>query len=230
MKPLFVITARGGSKGLPGKNTKILNGKPLITYSIEIARNFTGDSDICVSTDDDAIINVVEACGLHIPFKRPAELATDSANSQDVLVHAWNFYKNKGLFYDCLVLLQPTSPFRKKEDLKNCLDMYSGDCDMVVSVKESDANPYFNLFEDTGNGFLIKSKEANFKRRQDCPKVYMLNGSVYVINPHSLLTEGMSGFRKVKKYIMDENHSVDIDTQKDWDFAEYLIKNNRILI
>lgn len=228
MYPLFVITARGGSKGLPGKNIKSLNGKPLICYSIDLARGFVQDDSICVSTDDKNIIRVVEEYGLSVPFTRPAELASDTATSEDVIKHAWNFYKEKNKNYDCIVLLQPTSPFRKTADIKACLDLYKADLDMVVSVKESHANPYINLFEESKSGFLVKSKDGNFTRRQDCPKAYMYNGSVYVINPISLLSKKMNEFRSVKKYVMDDNHSIDIDTQSDWDYAEYLLKNKLV--
>lgn len=228
MNPLFIIPARGGSKGLPGKNIKPLGGKPLINYSIDMARAFVEDTDICVSTDDREIAAVAEKHGLQVPFMRPAELATDGASSQDVLVHAVKFYQDKGINYDRMVLLQPTSPFRKAGDVKACMNLYSGDIDMVVSVKESHANPYISLFEETSEGFLVQSKKGNFVRRQDCPNVYLLNGSVYVINIQSLLKEKMADFKRVKKYVMDDVYSVDIDTQNDWDYAEYLLEKRKV--
>ena len=114
MKSLFLITARGGSKGIPHKNIKPLNGKPLIYYAIDVARQFVEDEDICVSTDGDDIIKTVEDYNLKVLFKRPAELASDTAGSDEVILHAVQYYEALGRLYDNIVLLQPTSPFRTK--------------------------------------------------------------------------------------------------------------------
>ena len=124
MKTLVVIPARGGSKGIPHKNIKPLNGKPLICYSIDVARQFTTDEHICVTTDDDEIIKVVEDYGLKVPFKRPDELATDLCGSNEVIQHAYQFYAKQGVQYDAIMLLQPTSPFRKVEFLKEAAVPY----------------------------------------------------------------------------------------------------------
>ena len=121
-KILFVIPARGGSKGIPGKNIKPMGGIPLICRSIDIARKFVDDKDICVTTDSDEIIDVVRKHGMEVPFKRPNYLATDTASSYDVLIHALNFYKDKGIEYEWMVLLQPTTPFRKEEDILDALN------------------------------------------------------------------------------------------------------------
>ena len=136
---LFVIPARGGSKGLPGKNIKDLCGKPLIAYSIDVARAFADDEHICVSTDSEEIKRVVEDYGLTVPFIRPAYLATDTASSNDVLIHAVNYFEMLGREYKRLVLLQPTSPLRSIEDVSGSLTLYSDDIDMVVSVTKSHA-------------------------------------------------------------------------------------------
>lgn len=225
MKTLFIITARGGSKGIPKKNIKILNGKPLIDYSIKIARNFCADNDICVSTDDDDIINTLSSFSNYtVPFVRPKELATDTATSYDVLIHALNFYQKKNIFYNTIVLLQPTSPFRTIKNVQQALDEYTlNKVDMVVSVKESSANPYYNLFEENDKGLLQKSKPSIFTRRQDCPKVYEYNGAVYVINVESLLQKNVSEFTQIKKIVMSDDESLDIDTPFDWKIAELLI-------
>ena len=115
---LYVIPARGGSKGIPGKNIKPLAGRPLISYTIEVAKQVATDiSDICLSTDDLRIIAVAEAEGLKVPFVRPAHLATDTCGTYEVLIHALDFYKSIGREYDTLVLLQPTSPFRTADDV-----------------------------------------------------------------------------------------------------------------
>lgn len=230
MTPLIIIPARGGSKGIPHKNIKLLNGKPLICYSIDIARQYTTDDNICVTTDDNEIISVVEQYGLKVPFVRPAELATDTASSNDVLVHALNFYETQGRQVDVIILLQPTSPFRKVSFVKEAVELYNADLDMVVSVKETSANPYYNCFEEDKNGFLSISKSIGhpITRRQDAPKVWEYNGSIYVINPTSLKDNGMQHFTRVKKYPMSELYSVDIDCPFDWKVAELLLNENMI--
>ncbi|MEW7289532.1 acylneuraminate cytidylyltransferase family protein [Aquimarina sp. 2304DJ70-9] len=229
MRPLVVIPARGGSKGIPKKNIKLLNGKPLIAYAIEMALEVFPKDDICVSTDNDEIALEAEKAGLEILFKRPKELATDTAGTQEVLLHAIDFYEKKDNTYDTLVLLQPTSPFRKSKHLKEALELYSSDLDMVVSVKESKGNPYYNLFEEE-NGLLKKSKKGQYVRRQDVPKVYEYNGAIYIINIKSLKNNTISSFSKVKKYVMDEISSMDLDNHLDWKICELLIKEESIKI
>ena len=229
MKALFVIPARGGSKGIPHKNIKLLGGKPLIGYSVDVARQFADDADICVSTDDEEIASVVRGMGLEVPFLRPAELATDKSGTYEVLLHALDFYRSKGVEYDVLVLLQPTSPFRKAEDVKAALDMYSPDIDMVVTVKEASSNPYYNCYEKDENGFLAISKgDGKFTRRQDAPKVWEYNGAVYVINVASLRKMTLGEFRRRRMSVMDSVRSVDLDTEIDWLIAEKLLESRRI--
>lgn len=226
---LVIIPARGGSKGIPGKNIKELGGKPLIYYTIDIARSLFPDEQICVSTDDNDIINTVERYGLKVPFIRPAELSSDTASSQDVIFHALEFYKSSGKKYKYTLLLQPTSPFRTEQQLKQLIDIASkSNFEMIVSVKETEANPYFVLMEENENGILIKSKPSNFTRRQDCPNVWEVNGAFYLINNHELIAQGgMSNLQK-KKFVMDALHSVDLDTPIDWSYAEFLIKEGRV--
>ena len=224
-KTLFIIPARGGSKGIPAKNIKLLGNKPLIIYSVDFARQFAGDENICVSTDSDAIIDVVTKYGLSVPFIRPDELATDTAGTHEVLLHAINYYKGKGREFDKLVLLQPTSPFRQSEHFITANELYNDTLDMVVTVSESKANPYFNLFEENKEGLLEKSKPGNYTRRQDCPVVYAYNGSIYIINVKSLLMDKLNTFQKVKKSVMQAEYSLDLDTELDWLMAEFLLKN-----
>lgn len=229
MNILVVIPARGGSKGIPHKNIKKLNGKELITYSIDVARQLTSDDNICVSTDDDNIIATVENYGLKVPFKRPIELATDSAGTNGVLLHALDFYENQGRTYDVIVLLQPTSPFRSIDSLSAAVDLYTPDVDMVVSVKEAVTNPYYNSFEENDKGLLVISKgEGLIERRQDAPKVWEFNGSIYVINTTRLKEVGLSRLNRIKKYVMDDFHSIDLDTMMDWYMADYIISNHLI--
>jgi len=224
MPTLVLITARAGSKGIPGKNVKPLKGKPLILYSLETARLIAKDEDICVSTDGEEIISLVRSVGLEVPFTRPAHLATDQASSRDVIINALRFYRESGKAYDTVLLLQPTSPFRQSSDLTSMLSLFNPNLDMVVSVQESSENPYYSLFEENKNGFLELSKPANFTRRQDCPKVYAFNGAAYVINVQSIVKQEIGKFERVIKYVMDEIHSVDIDTPFDWMVAEMILE------
>jgi len=229
MKSLVVIPARGGSKGIPHKNIKLLNGKPLICYSIDVARQFTTDDNICVTTDDDEIIKVVEEYGLKVPFKRPDYLATDTCGSNEVIQHAYRFFAEKGIQYDAILLLQPTSPFRKVEFLKEAVALYDDSIDMVTSVKLSSCNPYYDGFEEDADGLLKISKgDGTIERRQDAPSVWQQNGSIYVINPKSLMEKGMAHFTKIRKYAMSELYSVDIDNSFDWKVAELVINEKMI--
>lgn len=227
MNPLVVIPARGGSKGIPRKNIKELGGRPLIHYTIEAAREVFNDEFICVSTDDEEIKKVVEQTSLKVPFLRPAKLATDTAGTRGVLLHALEFYKEEiGYKADTVVLLQPTSPFRTGTHIKEAIEKYHLDLDRVVSVKETDANPYYLLYEENEEGYLEQSKKGDFIRRQDCPKVWEVNGAIYVINVESLMKKKMTEFKKVKKYEMSRIDSIDLDTEIDWYLAEILIGDN----
>lgn len=229
MKSLVVIPARGGSKGIPHKNIKLLNGKPLIYYTIDIARQYTTDENICVTTDDSEIIKYVEDYGMKVPFVRPKELATDTCGSNEVIQHAYKFYLDKGFVYDTVILLQPTSPFRKVEFIKEAVELYDDCMDMVTSVSPAACNPYYDGYEEAEDGFIYVSKgNGDIKRRQEAPAVWQWNGSIYVINPKSLMEKGMGAFSKIKKYAMPEIYSVDMDTMLDWKYAELIIKEGLI--
>ena len=229
MKILVIIPARGGSKSIPHKNIKPLNGKPLIHYTIDEAREIVGDEDICVSTDNPEIIKSVEDYGLKVPFVRPEVLATDTAGTYEVLLHALNYYEKKGRLYDAVLLLQNTSPFRRAEHIKEALALYNDKVDMVVSVKECAANPYYCVFEEDNNGYLHVCKgDGNIFRRQDAPKVYEYNGAIYIMNAETLKTTHMHKMQKRVKYVMDDISSLDLDTMTDWNIAESIIKE-RIL-
>lgn len=220
---LFVITARGGSKGLPRKNIKDLCGKPLIAYSIDVARSFADDVHICVSTDSEEIKRVVEDYGLNVPFIRPDYLATDTATSNDVLVHAVNFFKEQGKEYKRLVLLQPTSPLRSVEDVAGSLALYRDDIDMVVSVTKSHAPAVLCQDDEDGYVQLVYNKKAT--GRQQLQEMYEFNGAVYVMNVQSLLVKGIAGFTKKVKYVMSKENSVDVDDIYDFYQVETILRN-----
>lgn len=220
---LFVITARGGSKGLPGKNIKDLCGKPLIAYSIDVARAFTDDENICVSTDSEEIKQVVEEYGLKVPFLRPDYLATDTATSNDVLVHAVNFFQDQGRHYTRLCLLQPTSPLRTETDVQGAFSLYREDIDMVVSVTKSHAPAV--LCQENHEGFVELAFNKKGIGRQQLADMYEYNGAIYVMNIQSLLEKGMGGFTRRVKYLMSKEHSVDIDDLIDFQLVETILKN-----
>jgi N-acylneuraminate cytidylyltransferase len=225
MKPLIVIPARGGSKGVPRKNIKLLNGKPLIEYTINAARGVFVDELICVSTDDEEIKSVAEDLGLSVPFLRPKNLASDTSSTYEVLLHAIDFYHQLGYVADTLVLLQPTSPFRTSRHIAEAMKLYDDKCEMVVSVYETASNPYYVLKEVNARGWLVGMKKGNFTRRQDCPAVYQINGAIYIINVKALRKMPLVEFRKVRKYEMDRLSSHDIDDPLDWLVAETIIQS-----
>lgn len=230
MKVLYIIPARGGSKGIPRKNIKKLCGKPLIQYSIDVALALADDPrNVIVSTDDEEIAAVAVECGVPDQgYRRPAPLATDTAGSQEMMLDAMEWAREKGIDFDTVVLLQPTSPLRTKEDVTECLALYGPGIDMVVSVTESGDNPYYNLFETDAGGCLHISKgDGLYTRRQDAPKVYAYNGAVYVIRPESLEAMPMGAFKTRIPYVMPADRSIDLDTPLDWTVAESLISNTR---
>lgn len=222
---LVVIPARGGSKGLPEKNIRNLCGKPLIAYSIDVARMITSDENICVSTDDEKIIEVVENYGLKVPFVRPVDLAIDTATTNDVLLHAVEYYEKQGMFFDRLLLLQPTSPLRTVDEIREAIAMFNNDIDMVVSVMKSHAPAV--LCNDNEDGFvqLVYNKKA--LGRQSLPDFYEYNGAIYVINVQSLKDKGLGGFDRCLKYVMSKETSIDIDDIYDFMLAESIIRDRR---
>ncbi len=235
MKVLILIPARGGSKGIPGKNIKPLAGRPLIYYTLDIAKRFLEinkiEAEICVSTDDYEIQRSVNDYGIDTPFIRPDYLSTDESTTTDVILHAINFYKEIEIEFNYVILLQPTSPFRRLIDLNNSWEIVQNDSDLnaVISVFDSGANPYYNLVEEK-NGFIEKTIIiSNITRRQDTPKVYQLNGAIYIFKVDEFLkVNSIINLEKIKKIEMPLINSIDIDYQSDWDYCEYLLNSNII--
>ncbi len=221
---LFLIPARGGSKGIPHKNSKLLNGKPLIHYTLDAIKDIAPQNNICVSTDDTDIIKLVEEYGVRVPFIRPSELATDISSTKEVIDHALEFYRQMNRSFKGLILLQPTSPLRKTHDIIDALNLFSDKVDLVVSVKITSSNPYFVLYEENSFGFLEKSKKGDYTRRQDCPLVYERNGAIFIYN----LENAYPDVTRQKKYLMDDISSVDIDNEFDWMLAEFILSKNPV--
>jgi CMP-N,N'-diacetyllegionaminic acid synthase len=224
MSTLILIPARAGSRGLPGKNTKMLRDKPLISYTFDFSKAIKGVDDvICLSSNDTAAIEIAESENIQVPFKRPDELATDKVGSYDVIMHALTYFESLGRSFQQVLLLQPTSPLRTINDYHMLVEKFDKECDMAVTVKLSKENPYFTLFEEDREGYLRKSKEGEFMRRQDCPAVYSYNGSMYLIRVSSLKIGNMGSFQKIRKLLMPDERSVDIDTFADWILTEYFL-------
>lgn len=226
MRTLYLIPARGGSKGIPGKNIRDFAGKPLICHSIDHARQAgASDCDICLSTDSPEIARVALDYGLEVPFLRPAELASDTAGSHEVMIHALDYFKSRGIDYDCLVLLQPTSPLRLPSDITGAQGLMKTGVEMAVSVREARSNPYYGTFETTDDGFLHISKgDGHYTRRQDAPKAWEYNGAVYVIDTAALRQRPISRFDAIVPFEMPADRSVDLDTPLDWTIAEHLFR------
>lgn len=224
---LYLIPARGGSKGIPGKNIKPLCGVPLIGHTIRQALAVADAADVVVTTDDEAIAAVARAEGASVPFMRPAELASDTASSRLAILHALDSMKNLGVLYDAVVLLQPTSPMRLPSDITRAITAYEeaaargNAADMAVTVCEARTNPYYSAFETDAEGFLHISKgDGHYTRRQDAPPVWEFNGAVYVIDAEALRREEISRLRRIIPVEMPSSRSIDLDTPADWQRAE----------
>ena len=222
------ICARGGSKGLPGKNIRNFHGLPLITHSIRQALACPEIAAVYVSTDDEAIANVARAAGARVPYLRPAELASDTAPKLPVIEHLVAHLEAQGERIDRIVDLQPTSPLREPSDIAQALAC-QGEADLVVSVSVAADNPYFNLVEADAQGELHLSKGDGSTRRQDAPAVYALNGSIYVWQRQVLRRSAVTGLwrNRIVPYVMTRWKSVDIDDLDDFEYAEWLYARHR---
>lgn len=221
-----LIPARGGSKGLVHKNIRKLAGKPLIAWTIEQARASKYLDNVLVSSDDSNIIRIAKQYGVYVPFIRPKELATDKAKMNDVILHAIHWLEAKGEYYDLLLLLQPTSPMRLTEDIDDAIKLlFLKKAQTVISVCKEKCNIYsINTLPKDGCMKNFISKRIMNKNRQELPQYYRLNGVLYLT--------GIDYFKKYKTltgpstyaYIMPIERSVDIDTEIDFRYAEFLMQ------
>ncbi|MHA2118076.1 MAG: acylneuraminate cytidylyltransferase family protein [Candidatus Thorarchaeota archaeon] len=227
MRILGTICARGGSKGVKDKNIRDLCGQPLLSYTIKAMRKWGKADRIVVSTDSPKIAQIANEHGAETPFTRPSELAIDTAPKIPVLQHALRFcekeYKTR---YDVVVDLQPTSPFRTSNDIEKSLNEFlAAKAEVLYSVVKAEKNPYFDMVEldEEGNAHLSKTLESEYFRRQDAPSVYSINGSIYIYDRDHLLKTKSLHSDRARVYVMDEISSVDIDTELDFSFAEFLL-------
>jgi len=223
-KIISIIPARGGSKGVPRKNVRLLTGKPLIAYSIEASLNSNLIDRTIVSTEDAEIAEIAKKYGAEV-IERPAGLATDTAKTELVMQHVIKVLEKQGYSPDLIVLLQPTSPLREKDDIDNAIKtLLKAKADSLVSVY--DFFPYF-LWEKKGK--FAKPTNYNPKkrpRRQD-KKVYRENGSIFITKRDILVKENCRLGGKITMYIMPEENSFDIDTEFDFWLVEQIIKNKK---
>jgi CMP-N-acetylneuraminic acid synthetase len=232
MKVLGIITARGGSKGIPRKNIRPLCGKPLLAYTAEAALSARLLSSIVLSTEDDEIAAVGQACGLRVPFMRPLELAGDRVPSLPVVQHAVRWLSEHGELYDAVCLLQPTNPLRKAEHIDACLELLQNkNADAVVSVLPvpHEYNPHWVYFQDDTGALHISTGEAQpIPRRQDLPPAFHRDGSVYVTTRDVLMERNSLFGDRLVGYPMDPAHSVNIDLPEDWQVAEELLRRSNV--
>ncbi len=233
MKILFVITARGGSKGVPGKNIKMLGGIPLIAYKIIAAQKCHYDNRIIVSTDDEKIVKISKEYGAEVPFVRPAELATDSASSADVVMHAMNWVsENSREHYDYVCLLEPSSPFASYRDLDEAIRLIiESDADTLLGMKEAEISTNFIHSLDENGGlseFYYAIKDLPSIRRQDQKKEYTMNGCMYIAKWDYFIKNKIFHSVNSIPYIMPEEASIEIDTLWNYEIACKIIEDGLV--
>jgi len=226
---LAIITARGGSKRIPGKNIRPFSGKPLLHWTIQAAQECRElFHDLILSTDDAEIAQSAEKAGLRVPYMRPAELATDTAGSLGVVQHATQWIENRDkVQMDWILILQPTSPLRTAEDIRTAIGMANqskSECDSLVSVSELTIHPVFAKRIDA-EGYLRSwsTEEKEGTRKQDAgPPAYACNGAIYLTRRDVLMNSNSLYGKRILPMIMPNERSVDIDTEFDFRFAEFL--------
>ena len=226
MKSICFIGARGGSKGVKRKNIRLLNGKPLIAYTIESALDSRCFDHVIVSTDDKEIATIAKKYGAEIPFLRSKKLANDYSGMSDVLIHGISKLRSLGYSFDALINRDCTVPFIDIKDIRGAVNLFKKiNCNGVYSVYRQHQNPYFNMMETDSNGYLKLSKKLKNKiiRRQDAPIVFQLNG-LFVIKPNALLKYGSTIMPKILPYEIPPEHGFMIDTELEFKLAEVMLK------
>lgn len=224
MNIISLIPARGGSKGVPRKNIKLLNGKPLIYYSIKASNLCDSINKTYVTSEDAEILDISKNLDANI-IERPVSLSDDKTSSIDVILHALDFLEENDTIPELFVLLQPTSPLRTSEDIKTSINLFiNSSCDSLVSVYELNHQSLlsFSIEKD----YLSPFDESVFKcRRQDLPKYYCLNGAIYITTPGFIRKNKSFISKKTIPYIMSKESSVDLDSSFDFKLAEFLLNS-----
>jgi N-acylneuraminate cytidylyltransferase len=227
-RTICFIFARGGSKGLPGKNIKMLAGMPLIGHAITIARSMPFIETVIVSTDDPLIASVAREFGAEVPFLRPAEFASDTASEWLAWRHAIEWFEKMRGPFDIFVSLPPTSPFRSVEDVLSCVEALDADCstDAVITVREAERNPFFNMvvFGEDGYAHPVMSVEKGIVRRQDAPEVYDVTTVAYAVRPGFVKRSSGLFDGAVRTVLVPAERALDIDTPYDFEVAEAIVE------
>lgn len=229
MSILAIIPARGNSKRIPNKNIKLLGNKPLIAYSIQYALSESSVDRVIVSTDSREILALSKVYGAETPFLRPIEISTDQATDTSCVLHALKYMKEVGYEPEFIVYLRPTQPFRDSGDIGTAVKLLKENIDLdgIRTVRDVPYPPFWMKKIDTDNlihPFLNEVKEYQYSRSQDLPSVYFCDGCIDVYRVKTLLSHGQMNIGKIAAMYKKNQPYVDIDTLKDWDFAEYLIK------
>jgi len=225
---LALVPARGGSKRLPGKNVLPLGGKPLIAWTIDAARNSGVFADVLVSTDKQSIADVARRCHAEVPWLRPAELASDTAGSADVLRHALRWYESERGEVEAVVLLQPTSPFRSAKSIRAAVEQYLRQPQRkpVVSVCRASTHPAWCFSVEGTQLTPFQGWDQLSLRSQDLPPVFALNGAIYIFPAAQVRATGPLLTPQMQAFVMDDpNESHDIDTEADWRVAEVIAQS-----
>jgi len=225
MSGVAFIFARGGSKGLPGKNIKpFCNGPPLLARSILVAKEIAAIDSVYVSTDSEEIAEVALKYGAEVPFIRPPELASDTSPEWHSWQHAVNFLLENKSTPDWIVSLPPTAPLRNSYDVESCIKEFeSNQCDVVISVTDPHRNPFFNMVKRDDQGLYTKIIDSlDIHRRQDAPSVFDITTVAYVADPNFILSATTIFDGIVRAVHVPFERSIDIDNQLDFDIAEFL--------
>lgn len=229
MKAVAFIFARGGSKGLPGKNIRPLGGKPLIAWAIEQALSVKRIGRVIVSTDSEEIAAVARDFGAEVPFIRPTELARDDSPEWLAWRHALNYLRETtGVLPEVMVSVPTTAPLRLAVDIENCLDEYEkGDADIVITVTDAHRSPYFNMVKTNADGTvgLVNPPQSVIARRQDAPVVHDMATVCYVANAEFVMTYHATFEGRVKAVHVPIERAIDIDTLMDFQIAEFFLMN-----
>ena len=226
---LAIIPARGGSKGIPRKNIKLLAGKPLISWTIKEAKKSIYIDKLIITTDSEEIAKIGKVEGADSPFLRPAELSRDNSTGTNVILHTLKWFDKKDVAYDYFIYIQPTSPFRNVIHIDEALNLIvSNDkSDSLVSVSIPSKHPYW-MKKINKNGFLEDFTETDklYNNRQELPDIFAVNGAIYISKWEIFIKEHSFFNRKCLPFIMDSHSSIDLDTMDDWKYAEYLKEYN----
>ena len=232
---LVTICARGGSKGIPGKNIKEIAGRPLLAYTADVALRFAAkhNADIILSTDSEEILKIGADCGLPTDYKRPAFLADDVCGKPDAIKDAMLFAERRnGYTYDYVVDLDVTSPILTMADIEACVKIMDADTEAltVFSVNPCARNPYFNMVQQKPDGFFGVVLGGLYTTRQSAPKVYDMNASIYVYRRESLMPEHPRAVTERSTIYVMDHICFDLDEPSDFDYLSYLLETGRLKI